>query len=184
MKAVSTQESDGMIDLEALLAESEPTLPEVPKLVLGPDPKGVLAFAADCIRRAARSRCNVLIYGETGSGKGEVAKAIHEMSALGGCPHVINCATLPESLVESELFGHLRGAFTSATSDREGVFRAANGGTLVLDEVNAMPTRMQARLLRVLEEGKVRPVGADGEKETTARVIAICGGLVKELRLV
>jgi DNA-binding NtrC family response regulator len=109
------------------------------------------------IREAAKVRTTVLITGETGTGKGLVSRAIHEHSREKNQPYqVIDCTTVPEGMVESELFGHVRGAFTGAVSDKPGLFELAHGGTAFLDEVGELPAAMQAKLLRVLEENQVR----------------------------
>jgi len=125
------------------------------------------------IRRVAATRTNVLILGASGTGKELVAKAIHEQSDRRQKPFlVINCAAIPENLLESEFFGHRKGAFTGAYADREGMFQAANGGTLLLDEIGDMPMGMQAKLLRVLQERKVKQVGDLREVSIDVRVIA------------
>ncbi|PTO67447.1 sigma-54-dependent Fis family transcriptional regulator [Vibrio splendidus] len=116
---------------------------------------------------------DVLLRGETGAGKEVIAKYIHENSNRSGQALIVqNCAAIPEQLLESELFGHRKGSFTGADKDKVGLFEAANGGTLFLDEIGDMPMLLQAKLLRVLQERKVRPVGASREIEVDVRVIA------------
>jgi DNA-binding NtrC family response regulator len=125
------------------------------------------------IERAAPTSVSVLILGPSGVGKERVARALHQSSLRSNGPFVaINCAASPGELVESELFGHEAGAFTGAGRAREGVFRAASGGTLFLDEVGELPASVQARLLRALEERRVRPVGRDRELPVDVRVLA------------
>jgi DNA-binding NtrC family response regulator len=125
------------------------------------------------LERLAESDVTVLLEGETGVGKELAARAIHDASARARAPFVaIDVSALPDSLVESELFGHAKGAFTGATSARKGAFVQAHGGTLLLDELATIPSSVQARLVRVLEERRVRPVGADDEKKIDVRVIA------------
>ncbi|HMB95160.1 MAG TPA: sigma-54 dependent transcriptional regulator [Tepidisphaeraceae bacterium] len=116
---------------------------------------------------------NVLITGESGTGKELVARAIHFGSGRAKGPFVaVNCVAIPSELAESMLFGHVRGAFTGATMDRKGFFEMAHGGTLFLDEIGDMPAHLQAKLLRVLEDGKITPLGASREKEVDVRIVA------------
>ncbi|MGB5342886.1 MAG: sigma 54-interacting transcriptional regulator [Thermoanaerobaculia bacterium] len=125
------------------------------------------------IEQVAPTHTTVLIQGETGVGKELVARAIHDRSQRSTSPFVrLNCATLPANLVESELFGHLAGAFTDAKSKRVGRFELANGGTLFLDEVGELPLDLQPKLLRVLQDGEFEPVGSSETKKTDVRLIA------------
>ena len=125
------------------------------------------------IQQVAPKTASVLISGESGTGKERAAAAIHKLSARATGPFIaINCAAIPESLIESELFGHEKGAFTGAITRQAGCFEHANGGTLFLDEIAEMPMPMQAKLLRVLEESKVRRLGGQGEVSVNVRVLA------------
>ena len=124
------------------------------------------------LERVIDTRATVCIEGETGTGKELIAAAVHHQSQRAEKMFVAqNCAALPENLLESELFGHKRGAFTSADSDKKGLFEIADGGTLFLDEMGEMPLSLQAKLLRVLQEGTIRPVGATSEKQVDVRII-------------
>jgi DNA-binding NtrC family response regulator len=125
------------------------------------------------VEMAAPSTASVLITGETGSGKEMVARSIHMLSPRAENPFVaINCSAIPESLMESEIFGHERGAFTGAAERRLGCFELADGGTLLLDEIGEMPAQTQAKLLRVLEDHKVRRLGSKVETPVDVRVLA------------
>jgi two-component system response regulator HydG len=131
--------------------------------------RGVLSV----IERIAATRVPVLITGETGTGKGAVARAIHgESVRSAGKLVAVNCAALPDQLLESELFGHAKGAFTGAVADRAGLFSEADGGTLLLDEIGEMSPALQAKLLHVLESSTVRPLGATRERTVDVRLLA------------
>jgi DNA-binding NtrC family response regulator len=127
----------------------------------------------DLISKVAPTDATVFILGETGCGKDLVANAVHAESPRASQPFVpVNCGAIPENLIESELFGHEKGAFTGATSRRQGFFEQANGGTLFLDEITEMPLELQVKLLRVLETGRVRRVGGDRSLKVDVRVVA------------
>jgi DNA-binding NtrC family response regulator len=127
----------------------------------------------DLLERVSDSEASVLVTGESGTGKELVARALHDRGPRRGGPFVaVNCSAVPENLLESELFGHARGAFTDARSDRLGLFSQANGGTLFLDEIGEIPLLVQPKLLRALEERKVRPVGANLEADIDVRIVA------------
>jgi DNA-binding NtrC family response regulator len=127
----------------------------------------------ELVQRAARSNCTILITGETGVGKEHLARWIHDRSARGGrCFVPVNCGAIPETIIDSQLFGHVRGSFTGATADHLGLVRAAEGGTLFLDEVIELPLSAQARLLRLLQEGEAQPVGRSTPIIIDVRIIA------------
>jgi DNA-binding NtrC family response regulator len=127
----------------------------------------------DQLSQVADSEATVLITGESGTGKELVAKALHQRCRRRAKPFVaVNCAALPDALLESELFGHFKGAFTDARAERKGLFLQAEGGTLLLDEIGEMPLSMQAKLLRALEENKVRPLGGEREVDFDVRILA------------
>jgi two-component system response regulator HydG len=139
--------------------------------MLGASPPMQALFAL--VERVAQVQSPALVLGETGTGKELVARALHQSGPRAGGPVVaVNCAALPEALLESELFGHTRGAFTGATQARRGLFLDADGGTLLLDEIGELSPPLQARLLRVLESGEVRPLGSDAVRKVDVRIVA------------
>ncbi len=164
-------------------APMAPPPPDAPPAAPGrgrADPLGRLVGASDGIQqvramveKVARSMAPVLVNGESGTGKELVARAIHDISARAGQPFVaVNCGAIPENLLESEFFGVRKGAFTGASSDRDGFFQTANGGTLFLDEIGDLPLAMQSKLLRVIQERTVRPVGAQQELPLNVRIVS------------
>jgi transcriptional regulator with PAS, ATPase and Fis domain len=157
--------------LDESASEREPSAPTFFHGMWTRDPKMRRIF--EIVAKAARRDTSVLVRGETGTGKELVARAIHDLSPRAKGPfRAINCAALPPSLLESELFGHVRGAFTGAVRDSPGVFRAADGGTLFLDEVADMPLEVQAKLLRVLESKAIIPVGGHEAVPVDVRIVA------------
>src|SRR5256884_5761558 len=139
--------------------------------IIGQSPKMRAIF--DLIQTVAPQTSRVLITGESGTGKELVARAIHENSQRSQAPFItINCGAFPETLLESELFGYMKGAFTGANENRRGLFQAAHGGTLFMDEIGNMSLTMQVKLYRVLQEGKVRPIGSTEEADVNVRIIA------------
>lgn len=142
---------------------------------------GAMKTVLDRVRRLARTKLTVLIYGESGTGKELVARAIHNNSDRRDKPWVaINCAGISEGILESELFGHLKGSFTNANTDRRGYFEEADGGTVFLDEIGDMPLAMQSKLLRVLEGGEVLRVGSSKPLHVDVRVVAATNRNLKE----
>ncbi len=160
-------------------AEGDPQNP-VEALLIGRS--AAMRAAKSRIRATAGSDAPVFIHGETGTGKELAARAIHATSSRSQGPFVaVNCGALPENLVESELFGHLRGAFTGAVQSREGHFASASGGTLFLDEVTEMSPQCQVKLMRVLQEGTLQPVGSDKLVRVDVRVLAATNRNLREL---
>jgi two-component system response regulator AtoC len=134
------------------------------------------------IRKVAKSKVNVLIEGQSGTGKELVSKAIHYNSPRkNGAFMAINCSAIPENLLESELFGHIRGAFTGAIETQKGVMELANGGTLLLDEIAEMPLNLQAKLLRAIENWEIKALGSDKVKQVDVRLISATNQSLKEL---
>ena len=145
-------------------------LPAMPKRIIGTSRP--MRELIDQILRAARASSNVLITGESGTGKELVAHAIHEMSGRKGAFVPVNCSAIPAELIESELFGHTGQAFTGARAARTGLFETADGGTVFFDEIGELPMAMQPKLLRTLQEGSIRRVGANTEIRVNVRVVA------------
>lgn len=134
------------------------------------------------IRQVASSHSNVLIQGESGTGKELVARAIHHNSTRAQFPFVaINCSAVPETLLESELFGYVKGAFTDAKTTKQGLFETASGGTLFLDEISSMPMSIQAKLLRVLQDNEIRPLGSTVSRKVDVRIISATNRDLEEL---
>jgi two-component system response regulator PilR (NtrC family) len=134
---------------------------------------GAMQQVRSLVERVARSMAPVLVHGESGTGKELVARAIHDVSPRGALPFVaVNCSAIPEALLEAEFFGYRKGAFTGAAEDREGFFQAAQGGTLFLDEIGDLPLAMQSKLLRVIQERAVRPIGAVTEAPVNVRIVS------------
>ena len=160
-----------------MLEEENRNLREMLARVYGPEGLVGVSRAMAEVRRlmvkVAKGKVGVLIQGESGTGKDLVARAVHALSERSAGPFVpVNCGAIPQSLIESELFGHVKGAFTGADRDSTGLFRAADGGTILLDEISEMPLDAQVKLLRVIETGSVRPVGSAEEKSADVRVLA------------
>ncbi len=154
------------LDLERRIREKEKET-----FFVGESPR--MKQLIDTIKLVARTDVTVLITGETGTGKELAARMIHNLSSRTGKPFVaVNCPAIPENILESELFGYRKGAFTGANSDREGLFQAAQGGTLLLDEIGDISPSLQAKLLRVLQERELKPLGDTATRRVDARVIA------------
>ncbi len=146
---------------------------------IGAHPRSVAGAASSCdlspemVARAAQSQCTILIAGETGVGKGHLAKWLHSHSQRRDTPFIpVNCGAIPDGIIDSQLFGHAKGAFSGAATEHLGLVRAADTGTLLLDEVGELPMTAQLRLLRLLQEGEVQPVGESRPSHVDVRVIA------------
>ena len=143
---------------------------------------GAITNVVERVKLVSATRSTVLITGETGTGKELVARAIHDSSAQRNMPFIkVNCAAIPETLLESELFGHVKGAFTDATGSRKGKFSLANRGSIFLDEIGTMSLGLQARLLRVLQEREFEPIGAERTEKVDVRVIAATNRDLRQL---
>jgi DNA-binding NtrC family response regulator len=140
------------------------------------------AVRPDRLERVASTSCSLLITGATGVGKEHLARWVHDHSPRASGEFIpVNCGALPEDIIDSHLFGHVRGAFSDAHADHEGLIRAAEGGTLLLDEIGELPPSAQCRLLRVLEEREVQPVGAATPVPVNVRIIAATSMDLSEL---
>ena len=186
MKPLDLDEIDETIEQllpsgqRSVSARSEMESPTESYRLIGRDPRMVEIYKT--VGKVAATSAPVLIRGETGTGKELVARTIHENSARKDGPFItVNCAALPESLLESELFGHLKGSFTGATSDRRGRFELASAGTIFLDEIGDTTPAFQSKLLRVLQEKEFYPVGGESPRRTDARVIAATHQNLEEL---
>jgi two-component system response regulator PilR (NtrC family) len=170
-KPVSLDQLRALVKSALKLPQASGVVEAKERILLGHSP--AIQRVRDLIDRVARSQAPVHISGESGSGKELAARLIVEKSARNEQPFVaVNCGAIPENLMESEFFGYRKGAFTGAEKDRDGFFQAANGGTLLLDEVADLPINMQVKLLRVIQEKKVRKVGATEEEAVDVRIIS------------
>jgi two-component system response regulator PilR (NtrC family) len=144
---------------------------QIKRPLLGKSPQ--IGALKKMIERVAPSKTNVLIIGESGTGKELVARALHELSPVHEGPFIaVNCGAIPETLIESELFGHKKGSFTGAVADKEGLFQVASGGTLFLDEIGELPLGMQVKLLRALQDRTIRRVGGNENIKIDVRIVA------------
>ncbi len=171
----------GPLKRAILLDQVRQTLPASPlRSIVGHSPP--LCRSVETLEKVAPADAPVLLLGESGTGKELFARALHELSPRRGKPFVaINCAAVPETLLESELFGHAKGAFTGAVSDAPGKFEAAHGGTLFLDEVAEMSPGLQAKLLRALQGGEIQPVGAPRPKRVDTRIVCATNRKLEDL---
>ena len=171
--SVARKNGSEQLDLFSMPAAAEDKEPQVCRFedMIGKSPRMVEIF--DLINRVADCDSTILINGETGTGKGLVARAIHRKSRRRSKPFIsINCGAIPENLLESELFGHVKGAFTGATCSKPGKFELADGGTVFLDEIGDMSPDLQVKVLKVLEEGEFEPVGGAKTLKVDVRIIA------------
>ncbi len=153
------------------MKEANSPIDQIKRPILGQSPQ--VDALKKMIVRIAPSKTNVLIIGESGTGKELVARALHELSPVKDGPFIaVNCGAIPETLIESELFGHKKGSFTGAIADKPGLFEAADGGTLFLDEIGELPLSMQVKLLRALQDRAIRRVGGNDTIKIDVRIVA------------
>jgi two-component system response regulator PilR (NtrC family) len=177
---VSLDDLRSLVKSALKVPESDAPASALSQRLLGQSP--AMASVRSLIQRLAKSDVPVYIHGESGSGKELAARMLHTMGPRAAAPFVpVNCGAIPETLMESEFFGYRKGAFTGADSDRNGFFQAANHGTLFLDEVADLPLTMQVKLLRVIQEGRVRKVGATQEEPVDVRIICATHQRLREL---
>jgi len=180
LKKVQQAEQQIAVDEDAAVVEAAMEEAPLPLKIVAES--RAMKEALSLVRRVAASQWPVLVAGETGTGKQLVAHLIHLLSPRKDGPFiVVNCAAIPENLFESELFGHLKGAFTGATNNRKGRFELAQGGTLMLDEIGEMPLSLQPKLLRAVQEGKICRVGSEDEKDVDVRLIAATNRNLKRM---
>jgi len=174
----ATEKIEKNISLATTIGDDQPTKYRFEGLIAS---SPAMLQVCETIQRVAPTTATVLINGESGTGKEVVAKTIHKLSSRKSKPWVaVNCAALPEQLLESEMFGHVKGAFTGAYADKEGLFEVADGGTLFLDEISSMPLILQGKLLRVLQEQEIRRVGGTKDIKVNVRVIAASNANLEE----
>ncbi len=170
-KPVDIQILRNLVSAATKLPEKKDTLSEKSTFITGDSV--VIKALLNQIAKLARNQAPVFIHGESGSGKERAARMIHEQGARASASFVpVNCGAIPAELMESEFFGHIKGSFTGATTDKPGLFQAANGGTLFLDEVAELPLHMQVKLLRSIQEKAIRPVGAAQEIPVDVRILS------------
>lgn len=178
-KPVDLQKLRDMVNSALRLPQErgdEALVSDIPQSQVGPSITGQSSRVRELrgqIAKLARSQAPIYISGESGSGKELAARAIHQNSSRASEPFIaVNCGAIPRELVESELFGHVKGSFTGADNDKQGLFQAAHGGTLFLDEIADLPLHTQVKLLRVIQEKSIRPVGSQNEKSVDVRILS------------
>jgi len=176
------QQTEQQVAVDEDVAVVEAVMEEVPLPLKIVAESRAMKEVLSLVRRVAKSQWPVLVAGETGTGKQLVAQLIHFLSPRNDAPFiVVNCAAIPENLFESELFGHVKGAFTGASSNRRGRFELAHGSTLMLDEIGEMPMALQPKLLRAVQEGKISSVGSEDESEVDVRLITATNRNLKKM---